>query len=61
MATPSVNFLSYNGTGLDTVKSRWLRDLLKVIKIDFIPAFREKERDSGRAKGWLNSLLQSTK
>ena len=86
MATPSVNFLSYNGTGLDSVKARWLRDLLKVTKTDycsiqehfkknkgtffrnnfsdfetyFIPAFREKERDSGRAKGGL-AQLSSTK
>ena len=86
IATPSVKFLSYNGTGLDTIKARWLRDLFKVTKVDFcsiqehfkknkgkffkenftdfntyfIPAFREKERDSGRAKGGL-AQLSSTK
>ena len=86
MASSSVNFLSYNGTGLDSIKARWLRDLFKVTQTDFcsiqehfkknkgsffkdnfteydtyfIPAFREKERDSGRAKGGL-AQLSSTK
>ena len=83
---PSANFLSYNGTGLDSIKARWLRDLINVTKTDFcsvqehfkknpgsffkdnftaldtyfIPAFREKERDTGRAKGGL-AQLNSTK
>ena len=82
MAIPCAKFLSYNGTGLDTIKSRWLRDLCKVSNADFCsiqehfkknkgsffknnfpdfdtyftPAFREMERDSGRAKGGLAQL-----
>ena len=86
MADPSVNFLSYNGTGLDSIKARWLRELFKVTNIDFCsiqehfkknkgsffkdnfdnfdtfftPAYHEKERDSGRAKGGL-AQLSSTK
>ena len=35
MATHSVNFLSYNSTGLDTIKAKWVRDLINVSKIDF--------------------------
>ena len=35
MAAPTVNFLSYNSTGFDTIKTKWLRDLLSVTKIDF--------------------------
>ena len=35
MTTPTVNFLSYNSTGLNTMKSKWLRDLMDVSKIDF--------------------------
>ena len=35
MATPTVNFLSYNSTGMDTVKSAWINDLCKVTCTDF--------------------------
>ena len=36
MAIPmTTNFLSYNGTGLDQVKCKWLNDLLKVTNTDF--------------------------
>ena len=34
-ATPMVNFMSYNSTGLDTVKSAWTRDLCKLTKTDY--------------------------
>ena len=36
MATPVVTFLSYNSTGLDTVKTAWTRDLCKLTKTDFL-------------------------
>ena len=29
-------FLSYNSTGLNTVKTKWIRDLIDVTKSDFI-------------------------
>ena len=35
MATPTVNFKSYNSTELDTIKAKWLRDLISVSRIDF--------------------------
>ena len=35
MTTPAVKFLSFNSTGLDTIKAKWLRDLLKVACVDF--------------------------
>ena len=31
-----MNFMSYNSTGLDTVKVDWIQDLLKVCDIDFL-------------------------
>ena len=36
MATPTVNFISYNSTGLNTVKSSWIRDLVKVTNSNFV-------------------------
>ena len=30
------SFLSYNSTGLNTVKSKWIRDVMKLTKADFI-------------------------
>ena len=82
MTTPTVNFLSYNSTGLDTVKSAWINDLCKVTKTDYfglqehfkknigsyfkeqfcnfnsyvLPAVRNQDQDSGRAKGGLAQL-----
>ena len=35
MYQPTVNFMSYNSTGMDQVKSSWFNDLLKVTKIDY--------------------------
>ena len=35
MTTPTVNFLSYNSTGMNSVKSAWIRDLCKVTNTDF--------------------------
>ena len=34
-AVNTVNFLSYNSTGLDSVKTKWIRDLLDTCKINF--------------------------
>ena len=36
MATPTVNFISYNSTGMDSVKVNWIKTLCKVSNIDFI-------------------------
>ena len=33
--SPTVNFLSYNSTGMNTVKSSWVRDLIKVTDSHF--------------------------
>ena len=80
MATPTV-FLSYNSTGINSIKASWIRDLCQVTKADFfsiqehfrstnnsdkyfkeqfpeyfsysVPAFRNKEQDSGRGKGGI--------
>ena len=35
MAQSTVNFLSSNSTGMNTVKTTWIRDLCKMTKIDF--------------------------
>ena len=36
MATSTVNFISYNSTGLDTVKTKWVRDLSDTTNTPFI-------------------------
>ena len=36
MVIPSVNFLSYNSTGLDSIKADYIRNLYNVTKCDFI-------------------------
>ena len=36
MVIPIVSFMSYNSTGLDSIKSDWIRSLYKVSKCDFI-------------------------
>ena len=36
LATPAVTFLSYNSTGLDTVKTAWTRDLCKMTNADYL-------------------------
>ena len=33
MARSTVNFMSYNSTGLNTIKSDWIRDLIKTCDI----------------------------
>ena len=35
MASKTLNFMSYNSTGLDTVKTKWIREIIKTCKIDF--------------------------
>jgi exonuclease III len=35
MAMTSTNFISYNSTGLDTVKTSWIRDLMKTCDASF--------------------------
>ena len=35
MAEPLVNFMSYNSTGSDSVKTSWIRDLLSIMDISF--------------------------
>ena len=36
MASPLVTFLSYNSTGMNTIKAVWIRDLLKVTNSHFV-------------------------
>ena len=36
MTSPIVTFLSYNATGMNTVKAEWIRDLLKVTDSHFV-------------------------
>ena len=35
MASEILNFMSYNSTGLDLVKTDWIREIIKTCKIDF--------------------------
>ena len=35
MASKTLNFMSYNLTGLDTVKTDWIREIIKTCKIDY--------------------------
>ena len=35
MTTEILNFMSYNSTGLDLVKTNWIRDVIKTCNIDF--------------------------
>ena len=88
MATPTVNFLSYNSTGINSIKTSWIRDLCKVTNTNFlgiqehfkstksvdkffkeqfptmfpftIPAVRNENQDSGRARGGLSQLLNKS-
>ena len=36
MTQPNVTFLSYNSTGMNTVKSSWVRDLIKVTDASYV-------------------------
>ena len=36
MASPLVTFLSYNSTGMNTIKAVWIRDLVKVTNSHFV-------------------------
>ena len=36
MTTPTVNFVSYNSTGMNSIKSSWIRDFCKVTKTDYL-------------------------
>ena len=36
MEDKTINFMSYNSTGLDKVKTRWIRDLISTCKVDFL-------------------------
>ena len=36
LATPMVKFMSYNSTGLDTVKTAWTRDLCKLTSTNYL-------------------------
>ena len=87
MTKPTVTFLSYNSTGINTVKSSWICDLIAVTDASYvqiqehfksskstdkffadqfpgynsfvIPGHREKNQDSGRAKGGLAQLSKA--
>ena len=36
MARSTLNFLSYNSTGLDTVKVNWINDLIQTFDVDYL-------------------------
>ena len=36
MVIPTVNFMSYNSIGLNTIKADWIRELYNVTNSDFI-------------------------
>ena len=36
MVIPTVTFMSYNSTGMNSIKSDWIRDLYQVSSCDFI-------------------------
>ena len=36
MARPTLNFISYNSTGLDSCKVDWIKELSKTCEIDLI-------------------------
>ena len=36
MTQPNVTFLSYNSTGMNTVKSSWIRELIKVTDASYV-------------------------
>ena len=36
MASPYVNFLSYNSTGMNEIKAKWIKDLVNVTNASFI-------------------------
>ena len=36
MARSTVNFMSYNSTGMNSIKSDWIRDLIKTCDIQFL-------------------------
>ena len=45
MVTPTVNFLSYNSTGISQAKCRWIRKLCKVLDISYL-SIQEHFRNS---------------
>ena len=36
MTIPTVNFVSYNSTGMNSMKASWIRDFCKLTKIDYL-------------------------
>ena len=36
MVTPTANFMSYNSTGMNSIKADWIRNLYKLTKCDFV-------------------------
>ena len=87
MAMPTA-FLSYNSTGINSIKTNWIRDLCKLTKTDFfsiqehfrstkntdkffkdqfqdyysyvIPAVKNENQDSGRAKGGIAQFARKS-
>ena len=48
MAAPTVNFLSYNPTGLDSlVKAKWIRELLCTMNIQFLSILEHFKKNVG--------------
>ena len=60
MATPTVNFISYNSTGSNSIKTAWLRDLFKITKTDFCSIQEHFRSDKTVDKYFGNQFTEYT-
>ena len=56
MVIPTVNFLSYNSTGLDSIKADFIRNLYNVTKCDFISIQEHFKKTKSIDKFFKNSF-----
>ena len=56
MVIPTVNFLSYNSTGLDSIKADFIRNLYNVTKCDFISIQEHFKKTKSIDKFFTNSF-----
>ena len=62
MASPTVNFMIYNPTGLDKVKAKWTSELATTLKVDFISIQEHFRKNIGnffhnQFPGFTNSVI----